>query len=194
MLTPRPKKEHENGFTIIELMVFIIVGVILFTAVGELFVTTLRSGKRGTLQTDLERNAVLGVETLKNTIQPAKTVVASRAFGAGNFTSDRDTLVLELPSVDTSGNLLAGVSDYIAFFRDLNDFSLLKITTEAATGSIRISNTRLVSSFVDSLEFRYNKGNIVDADAIDINLVTKTTFASETLRASASARIELRNK
>lgn len=187
-------KKNKNGFTVIELMVFIVVGVILLTAVGEIFITTLRSGKRVTAQTDLERSAALGVETIKNTIQPAKTVVASRTFGAGSFTSGNDTLVLEIPSVNSSGNLLAGASDYVVFFRDLTDSSLLKITTEAATGSIRISNTRLVSSFVDSLEFRYNKGNIVDADAIDVNLVTKTTFASETLRASASARVELRNK
>lgn len=182
------------GFTLLEVVIYCLIGVLIMLVIAQIFITQTNLGEKQTLQNDIERNATSGIEIIKTNVQSAKTVVTSKTFGSTAYTSDNDTLILELPAVDPSGNLIAGSSDYVVFFRDPLEENLLKMTIEAAAGSARQSNTRIIATFVDSIEFRYNRGNIIDSDAIDAEIRTSVASSSETLKATGGARIKLHNK
>ncbi len=191
MALPRGKN---NGTSLVEIIVYIFIGVLIALVITEIFISQTQIGDKQSAKTDIERNSVSGINTLKTITQSAITVVASRTFGSDLFVSGSDTLILKLPAVDSSGDLVAGSSDYVVFFRDPVNPALLKITTEAGTGSARIPGTKIISSFVDSIEFGYNKSNITDSDAITITIITSTASGSETFRSTSQARINLRNK
>lgn len=184
----------KHGFTLLETVIYFTLGALIMIVITQVFVSQTRFGERQTRQSDITRSATSGIEILKIHIQSAKTVVASRTFGGILYTSSSDSLILELPTIDSSGNLISGSSDYVVFFRDPLNTALLKITTEAAVGSARSSNTKIVSAFVNSVEFHYNKSNIIDADAIDAALNTSLASSSKTFRATGRARIKLYNK
>ena len=183
-----------KGLSLLETIIYIFIGVLIIIVISEIFVNQSTLGQKRTSQSDLERSAGVGIETIKTAIQGASTVVLSRSFSGTAYTSDEDTLILELPSLDGSGNLVLGSYDYIVFFIDPSDSTLLKTTTESAAGSARPENTRIISSFVSSVEFRYNKASAADSTAIDATITTAKTLGTGTLSAKSHAKVNLRNK
>jgi len=183
-----------RGLTLIELIIYIAISTLVLTILFELFIQQTRLGNRRASQTDIERSAVTGIEIVKSAIQSANTVVSSHSFDGVAFSSSSSTLILELPSVDSSGDIVSGSSDFMVFFQDQNNQSLLKMTTVAGVGSARPSHTRVIANFVDTVQFSYNKGNIVLADTINVSLNTKTVIGTETLYKTTEAKIKIRNK
>lgn len=183
-----------KGLSLLETVIYIFIGVLVIIVISEIFVNQSTLGQKRTSQSDLERSAGAGIETIKTAIQGASTVVPSRTFSGTAYTSDEDTLILEIPSVDGSGNLVSGSYDYMVFFLDPSDSALLKATTDSAAGSARPENTRIISSFVSSVEFRYNKVSAADSTAIDATITTAKTLGTESFSAKSHAKVNLRNK
>ncbi len=178
----------------LETIIYIFIGILIIIVISEIFVNQSTLGQKRTSQSDLEVSASSGIEIIKKAIQEAKTVVLSRSFGGTAYTSDEDTLILEIPSVNGSGDIISGSYDYIVFFIDPSNSTLLKAATESAVGSARPSATRIISSFVSSVEFRYNKINITDSTAIDSTIITSKTLGGQSFLGEAHAKVNLRNK
>lgn len=183
-----------KGLSLLETVIYTFIGILIIIVISEIFVNQSNLGQKRTSQSDLEKSAGSGIENIKTAVQGARTVVLSRPFGNIAYTSDEDTLILEIPSVNGSGNIISGSYDYMVFFIDPLDSSLLKATTEPATGSARPGNTRIISSSVSTVEFRYNKVNTVDSTALDATIITSKTLGTGVLAAKAHAKVNLRNK
>lgn len=189
-----PFNKKTAGFSLLETIIYIFIGVLIIIVISEIFINQSNLGQKRTSQSDLERSAGSGIETIKTAVQGASTVVLSRSFSGTAYTSDEDTLILEIPSVDGSGNLVSGSFDYVVFFLDSSDSTLLKATTDSAAGSARPENTRIISSFVSSVEFRYNKVSPSDSTAIEATITTAKTLGTESFSAKSHAKVNLRNK
>ncbi len=183
-----------RGFTLIELLIFITVGVLIFLVIGQIFIVQIRQGDRAAAIADISRSANTGIERVREYAQSANTIVASKNISGTIYNSDDNTLILELPSIDGSGNLLPSAVDTVLFIRNALSPALLEMTIVPGTGSARPAGTRIIANFVDSLEFRYNKEAVADASAIDILLITSKLFREETLTAETGARVDIRNK
>lgn len=188
-----PKKKS-RGLSLLEAIIYIFIATLIIAVISEIFINQSSLGQKRTYQSDVELNASAGIEVIKTAIQGAGTVVASRTFGGTAYTSDANTLILELPSIDASDDIVVGSYDYVVFFLDPSDPTLLKATTEAAAGSARQSSTRIISSFVSSAEFRYNKVNTADSTSIDATIATEKTLGTQIFSAKATAKVNLRNK
>lgn len=187
-------KKATKGFTLLETIIYISISIMMIVVISEIFVNQSSLGQKRTFQSDVERSSGAGIEVIKTASQGAMSVVLSRSFGGTAYTSDEDTLILQLPSIDASDNIISGSYDYMVFFIDPSDSTLLKITTEAAAGSVRGSNTRIVSNFVSSVEFRYNKVNVADSTSIDATITASRTLGTHVFSAKATAKVNLRNK
>ncbi|MBI2099111.1 hypothetical protein HYT45_01710 [Candidatus Uhrbacteria bacterium] len=183
-----------KGFTVIELIIFIAAGALVLSVIAEIMIIQLRVGERSGARADIERSAATGLEAMRKEIQSAKNVIATIVLVGNSYASGPNALVLELPAVDSSGNLISGGSDFIVFERDAVNSSLLTALTVPFAGSARPQGTRIIANFVESLEFRYNKENLGETDAIDVTLVTAKTIRGENLQAITAARVDFRNK
>jgi prepilin-type N-terminal cleavage/methylation domain-containing protein len=64
----------ERGFTLIELLVALLIGVIVFLAIGSFYLSTVRFYDQSSAQTTLQRQATLALEEMARQIRPASTI------------------------------------------------------------------------------------------------------------------------
>jgi uncharacterized membrane protein len=98
--------------------------------------------------------------------------------------------VLELPSVDDSGNTIASTYDYAAFYATgTNAYRLL----ETSASSARTPGTKLLSSTVSSLSFAYNGYTFATTSAVTVDIQTRVSAKQNVISDHLHEQIQLRN-
>lgn len=141
-----------KGFSLIEAMVAmsiaLIVGLLLLVVIvnsSGLFYTQSSKVEGG-----LSANEALF--QIRSNIKDSSGVVASYTDGAVTYTTDADLLVLKIPSVDSSDNIIPDGYDYFVYFLDQ---TTLRLKTFPAANSSREPQDRIFSTTVDGLVFKY---------------------------------------
>lgn len=179
-----------RAFTLIETV--IVVGLAAFT----LFVT---------VQFYLNFNSVLGMDgalmsvskdagriigETEAVILPASHVLASHAFSGTTYSSNADTLVLELPSINSSGVQIAGKYDYVVLYVS-GAMAYLRTLPDAA--SSRASGTKQLATTVSSLVLTYDDADFTKVTKVDIDIQTEAIVKNETLSVQMHQQTYLRN-
>lgn len=182
-----------KGFTTIELLITVAIIATVAVVTADIFAshyllfgslsTTLETGRSGFLAIDNIRTATLG----------ARRVLASAAIGGTPHTSGTGTLILELPAVDSVGNLLPALYDTIVLYRDPADSTKLWMESAVAAGSARQTTKRLLSDFVQDLLFLYNNNTVSSATQVDVSLIVSRATRATTPETPLSLTIDLRN-
>jgi hypothetical protein len=179
------------GFTVIEILIVVgIAGVLLLALVG-LFIGY--NNYFGYLQSsiDVPQSAGLVITAVENAVRQADQILSSRSFSGTIYVSDTNGLVLELPSVDSSGNILAGKHDYIAFYKsDTEIYSL----TEADVSSVRISSLKKLSDTANSLVFTYDNADVTLAQKVDVSIQNSKQIRDQIIQSNLHQQVYFRNK
>lgn len=141
-----------KGFTFIELIITMgissIIGVLLLVIiVNSTGVFYKQSSK---LSQGLNINDAFS--KIIGNIKQASSIAVSYINGSTTYTSGPIQLVLKIPSIDSSGNIILNTYDYFVYFLDQNTFRL-KTFPDAL--SARKSLDQIFSTSVDSLNFQY---------------------------------------
>jgi prepilin-type N-terminal cleavage/methylation domain-containing protein len=182
---------NRKGFTFIEMivavavLVFIMIGIVVvyrnYTSVYEYQEATVKvSGSARVAANELQKIAL-----------QADKIATSHDFSGHNYSSDQHTLVLEIPSVDSSGHVVSGKYDYAVIYLTGSD---LYRRIEADAASDRSSGITRLSEAVSSLDFTYNDANLDLANKIDMDLRTETSSRGQTISYRLTREIFLRNK
>ena len=187
----RALKTNEAGFTLIEIIVVIGIFSILMVALLNLFdwhhklfyvqqADTFATGSARDSMNQLTKYIAQG------------TVLQSYSVLGNTYTTDANTVVMQLPAFDSGGNSLASTYDYIAF--DLNGTTLTQYL-DAAGNSGRNDITRVLSEYVDTLTFTYDSGDVTQTTKITVDLVTEAQARSSgPVRTHVGGEIILRNR
>ena len=101
-----------RGFTLLETMAVIFIFSAIMFAVNQLFISFYHSYH---IQNALINNAYTAAaflnETEELTLQ-ANAIIASKILDGTNYTTSSSTLILELPSINSSGDVLTTTYDY----------------------------------------------------------------------------------
>lgn len=142
----------DKGFTLMEVLittaVSVIVGVLLLVIiVNSAGVYYKQSSKfqEGTNTNDIQ--TIIG-----ENIKSSSAIVVSYTSGDTTYTSGVTQLVLKVPSVDSSDNIISNTFDYFVYFLDINK---LRFKTFPDAGSFRKAQDQIFSTLVDSLTFQY---------------------------------------
>lgn len=186
---------HQNsqaGFSIMEVVIVIALFIVLLLGLLSVY-----DWQQRVYNLEMANIAATGgARTIMNNfsedIPQAVTVVNSYAFAAGTYTSGGNGLVVQLPVVDSSGNLVSDQYDYVAYY--LDGSRLMKLT-QAHASSQRNSGLRELSANVQTLNLAYNNGDPAQASTVAIDLTTSAVVrgASEATT-SLSETFFLRNK
>ncbi len=180
----------KRGYSIIETVVVIAISVVALVALANIYVTfnALYGNQQIFLATAGSAGTV--VNALEAAILPADQVLASYTFSGTPYASSATTLVLELPSVDASGDLIAGAKDYIVFY---TSGTMLYRLTEAHAGSARASGRKQLSATVSAISFTYDNADMTKATSVTADVQTSAQFKQQTAQGHLTEQIYLRN-
>jgi Tfp pilus assembly protein PilW len=179
----------------------------ILAAIVSLYVAGRQSFTMGTASADVHRSARIGMDWMAKEIKSAAQVETSRTISGTTYTSGANVLVLKVPSIDASKDVIDSDSDgnpdyydYIVYHLKATDLTKLERIVGADSQSYRPSDTRTIASDINSLTFGYldaGGSTVTPANAtkVTISVVTRKTFFSD--RASQetlSSEVKLRNK
>jgi len=190
----RPVRRPSAGLSLMEMMVVIGIMMYLLLIITQIFALNYDIFAKQSKRTDNEVGAILAAKTISQMARGALDVEASRTMSGTTYTSSDSQLVLRLPAVNASNDIIAGVYDYVGFYRSTTETTKIFAVTEAGSGSIRKSGTRLVTAYNTALIFRYNNPALTGANRVSLFVVNTQTQRNITLTTRGWTSIFLRNR
>ena len=182
-----------RGFTIMEGIAVIGIMTIVLVMVNQIFAVTYDIFVKQSARTDTETGAVLAARTISELTRGASAVETSKVINGTTYTTSADVLVLKMPTIDSSNNVVASTYDYVAIYRDGTVPTKIFSDIDAATGSKRADGQRLVTAYNVTAKFRYNAATVTDTKRVQVYLVNLQTKRNTTITTKAWTAIFLRN-
>jgi len=160
---------HTRGFTLIETIIVIALSVSMLIVLSLL----IRSFNNSYLY---EQSSALSAESVRSIIREIESLTAvadhvlqSHVFSGTTYTSSSAVLILEIPSIDSSGTVISNTYDYAVFYTNgTNAYRIL----EANASSKRTSGTKQLSSTVSSLTFSYDNADFTLVQSVTVDVQT----------------------
>lgn len=126
-----------------EMVVVFGITAIIITVISGLFVKTSKFYRTENTKTQIQLSEMAQLSRIIRQIRLASSVAAS----GGGYTTGATTLVLQLPSLNSSNAPIAGSYDYVIYKRNTTygQGSGLQEITIPSAGSTRKADTRLIS-------------------------------------------------
>lgn len=176
-----------------ETIVVISVMASIMLILTQIFILNYQIYASQSKRADNDTGAILAAKALAQYARGASNVESSHIFDGTTRTSSDSVLVLKMPSVDATGNIVAAAYDYIAFYRDATVTTKIMVQTDANASSYRKSGARLITAFNQNLIFRYNAADITQANRVSVFLINSQVNRNATLQTKAWTAIFLRN-
>lgn len=181
-----------DGFTIIEVIIVVAISSVLMLGLLGTFdwqnkVYNLEQAE--VLSTGSARVAMNNITT---NLAQGLGIVASRTVGGTNYTTGVSTVIVQIPSYNSSGTLLANTYDYVVY--TLSGSNLEQVV-ELGANSDRPLVTKRLSDKVETFALSYNNANATLASQVTVNLVTRAYYrGNKSASVQLTETIFLRNK
>lgn len=179
-----------RGFSLVELIIAITIFIIIATLLTLFFVNYYKTYRFQQAGIKLSNFASVGANALQENVRQADKIITTHSFSGVNYTTNSTNLILELPSVDSAGNIINATYDYVLFYISGN--SLYKLV-QANNSSVRTSGLKKINDNVLNINFVYNNSNLSIANKIDVNMAMQTIVGSQTISYNIVQEIYLRN-
>jgi Tfp pilus assembly protein PilW len=190
---------QRRGFTLIELQMSLFISIITLVTAMSLYIAYWRIFVIGNTLLDVYANSRISMALISRDIRMAAQVVASNS----PYTTTDHCIVLKVPAVDSTGNVIASAYDYITYMLVGSD--LYRIVQNNVLSS-RSAENRAVARFCSSLNFSSGGvalsgiGNLSTINTVAVHLPlneqTLSLSGSQTQTASITPTtlVRLRNK
>jgi prepilin-type N-terminal cleavage/methylation domain-containing protein len=188
----------KKGFTLFELIIGMGISVILVVIVTTFLLLSQRSFliEQGRAQLIVEARTSLD-EMTRKTKEADNVLPTYNSPTNDNYESDGDTVILELPAVDGSGNLVSG-SDVVVFEKQGENLIFLQFpAVTSSRTSLTKSLTQKISAYtVTYLDESGNTllGNFSNTKTLNFSLTLSDTIRQKQIETSGEEDATLRNK
>ncbi|XOU94802.1 MAG: hypothetical protein ACNFW9_01915 [Candidatus Kerfeldbacteria bacterium] len=158
--------------TLADVLVSIFIFTIILASITGIFITYKNIYTVEISYNELTINSSILLNKISTTIRQGIEVIETKNINGTDYTTDYDTLILSLATIDSDNNILADTYDYIVYYIDPIDNTILKSNLEADVNSKRTSSTKFEGEFIDTIIFNYNNTNFSSIDKIETVLVT----------------------
>lgn len=155
---------RNKGFTLVEVLVVSAILLLIVGFLGYLSIKHFWIYNSQVSELDIEHGARTTLDDIDNHVRGAYRVASSYS----GYTSGSQTLVLQLPSVDSSNQIISGTYDYVVFY--LSSGSLVRQVFPDPSSS-RIAAAKTLTDGVDGDTFSFSYDN---ADYSLVKQVTTT--------------------
>ena len=182
--------QRQSAFTLIETVIVIALSASIVVALTFLLFTFNKASSYGKISSQSYASASTLLREIESLALPANAVLETHSFSGTTYTSTATSLVLELPSIDGSGNVITNAHDYVAFYAvGTNAYRLL----EKDATSARVAGTVLLSSTLSAFSFAYDDADFVQVRTITVDIQTQAQVKEEVVTNHLSQQIRLRN-
>lgn len=183
-------KKRECGFTLIEVSTVVFIFALIVLAIFTLYANYKDLlGTQGAL-IDTAGSASAVITDIQSSLLQADHVVASHSFSGTDYISTSTSLVLELPSRTSGGDIVAGSYDYVAYYA--SSTALYRVI-EAAAESSRQSGTRSFSHTLKTISFTYDTGAFASVSKVTVDITTEEVVKQKSTTAHLNQQMYLRN-
>jgi len=187
----KKNKLENQGFTFIEAVFSVAIFIFITLAIFYLYYNYSNIYNYQLVEARVAGSARTAANELQKIALQADKIVASHDFSGHTYSSGLHTLVVEIPSVDGSGNIAAGKYDYAAFYTSgANFFELM----QADAASSRPSGLKNLSDAVSTITFTYNNADLGLASKIDADMQMQAMARRQTVAYRLRQELYLRNK
>lgn len=186
-------KINKNGFTLVEMIITIAITAVIGVALLVILVNSmgLQTAQSNRVMQGLGINDSLS--DISNWVRRASTVAEGYPTSPYTYTTGESILVLKIPSIDASDNIIDDVYDYIIF---LVEDAKLKEKLFPNGLSTRKPIDKILTNNIASVVFSYQNatGQTVTPSSASvitatINLSQKSTYANETNSGTSTMRL-----
>ncbi len=185
-------RNNQQGFTIIEIVIVTFLFAILLMGMLGIF----DWHQKVFLLEQAEVRATGSVRTAFNEmtryIAQGNQILASRTISGQTYNTGASALVLEIPSLNSSGNVIATSFDHVIYYASGTELHQI---IEPGTGSVRPAGNRQLSSSLQSLSFTYNNADPTQASSVVVDITAQAQArGTSVVTAHAVDTIFLRNR
>jgi hypothetical protein len=187
----KKNRSNKSGFSFIEAIFASAILAFVLVAFVVVYINFFKFYNRQQAEMKLEDSARNIAKEVQNAALQSNQIASSHSFSGPVYNTDQDTLVLEIPSIDGSRNIVNEKYDYVVFYKTGENFYKL---TEADAASSRASSLKQLSDSVVTLTFTYNNPDLAQANKIDANIQMQASVGGQFIPYHLYQEIYLRNK
>jgi len=180
-----------RAFSTIEILIAIPIFALIMLALVVMMLSYYDIYNSQQASIDVEHDARTIMSEISKAALQADHVVASHTCASTLYTTNAHTVVFELPSVDSSGNIISGTYDYICIATtSASAYSY----TVAGSGSARPTISRKISNnTLSSLTLTYDNADMTKVTNVDVDVVTAELVKQQLVQSHLHQQIYLRN-
>ena len=182
--------KKNNGFTLIETLVVLFFACILLVVFFNLYDW---HGRVYYYQEALIRVSTSNRQALlnmQNYVAQSNRVLVSASVNGTTYTTSANVLVLQIPSIDSTGNIVANKWDKVAFYGSGTNF-YLQLQPDATSSRQKIN--KILSDTLASVSFTYNPTDVTQANKISVNFSSAQQARQERVTGSLQQDMYLLN-
>ena len=180
--------KNSHGFSIIELLVVLPLLIILSFFLAYLVSSQYWSYNNQSIELNITNDARQALDDTDNYVRQAYRVATSYS----TYNTGAQTLVLQLQSIDSSSQIIAGNYDYVVYYLSGTDF-YRQVFADAS--SSRASITRRLASNIDTanFSFTYDNASYSLVKQVTTNMALKQNMGGQIRSIAVSSEAKLRN-
>jgi Tfp pilus assembly protein PilW len=186
----KKKLTNKPGFSLIEAIFASAILIFVLGALVVLYVNFYKFYNRQQVEIKIGDSAREAAKELQSTVLQADQIKASHNFSGTTYTTGQHTVVLEIPSFDSSRNIVSGKYDYAVFY--ITGKNLYRLV-EVDAASSRPSGLNQISDAVDTITFTYDNSDLSQASKIDTDLEMQEASSGQNVTYHLYQEIYLRN-
>lgn len=187
----RCARTTSRAFTLVETLIVVAFSVSVVVALVLLVYTFNKTAAYEQALAQSSGSASAVMREIESLTFPADAVLGTHTFSSATYTSTSTSLVLEIPSIDSSGNIIANTYDYAAFYL-VGTTSAYRLL-EANASSKRVTGTKQLSATIRALTFTYNNADFTKISTTTVDVQTQALVKQDILSNHRREQIRLRN-
>jgi hypothetical protein len=187
----KKNKLNNQCFSLAETVIATAVLIFILVALIVLYNNYLKSYHNQETRISMGTAAREAMKELQSAALQANQIVASQTIFGVTYTTGAHTVVLRIPSIDGSGNIVSGKYDYAVFY--LTGKNLYR-SVQADVASSRSSVSNKISDAVNTLIFSYDNPDLSQATKIETDIEMLAIAGGQNVSLDLHQKIYLRNK
>ena len=183
--------KSDKGFTLIETLVAVALISLLSIMIVNIFISYNDFFLSHESNIDTARSANAIMSEVGSAVLQATQVSTTHTFAGTSYSSDADTLVLELPAITQDGDTVPSAFDYVALYAS---GTVAYLVVDAHASSVRSDETRTLSTTLYSLTFGYDSASMADVSSVETDVRTRAERKGRTVESHLKQQVYLRNK
>lgn len=176
-----------RGVSLVEILVAVGISSLLLASVSTINLLASQTSEYGTTYMATHAGTRQGIDWMTQDIRWANQILSSITISSTLYTTADDTIVLEIPSIDSSGNVIAETNDYVVYHLNSEDNTILERILDAHEDSSRSDATKTIAQNVSALGFSANGTGL--ASVSDVTVLSQVEIALTTQKTAASGKL-----